>query len=105
MKEITVRSFKFKSYVYLSFVMGVSLGLAIGFTFLLLSFFTDNVLFTWNDNQMNGFPAGVAGLFFAPFFMGAVGVVFGIAGFLPFKLFMKIQKKLSLQVDCDNFER
>ena len=103
MKEITLRSFKFKSYVYLSFVMGVSLGLAIGITFFLLSLFTDNVLFTWNENQMNGVPAGMASLVFVPFLMGIAGAVFGVVGFLPFKLFMKVKKKLNLQVDCDTF--
>ena len=101
MKSIILRNFSFKSYIHLSFVMGISLGLAMGITLFLLSFITENITLTWGEDEMNGIPAGIASLFAIPFITGIMGIIYGIVGFLPFKLFMKIQKKLHLEADLE----
>ena len=72
-----------------------------GITLFALSFFSQNVTFTWGENQTNGIPAGVASLVFCPFFGGLAGALYGVVGFLPFKLLMKIQKKLNLVADYE----
>lgn len=50
---------------------------------------------------MNGIPAGIASLIATPFIMGLAGVIYGIVGFIPFKLLMKVQKKLNLEANYD----
>ena len=101
MKELILKKLDFKSYVLLSFTMGIALGLAGGTLFLLLSFVSEDVFFNLGENYLNGIPAGIASFIAMPFFFAIVGAINGLIGFLPFKLLMKVQKKLKLTAEYD----
>jgi hypothetical protein len=101
MKELTLKKLDFKSYILLSFIMGIALGLAGGTLFLLLSFISGDVFFDLGENRLNGIPAGIASFIAMPVFFSIAGAISGLIGFLPFKLLMKVQKELKLMAEYD----
>lgn len=101
MKELILKKLDFKSYVLLSFTMGIALGLAGGTLFLLLSFVSGDVYFDLGEDQFNGIPAGIASFIAMPVFFAIVGAINGLIGFLPFKLLMKAKKELKLMAEYD----
>lgn len=96
MQKIFIRRLTFKSFVKLFILIELSVGLFIGIlSFCSASFFGIGSA-EINGIQYHGLTAGILNLFIAPVISMILGVLNGIFAYLPFKIVMKVLKKVRL---------
>jgi len=98
---LKIQFISFWSYFKLLTVSGACFGFSMGVVCLILSIiFPDEVTgnFWYGKFTFTGLPAGIFTLVICPLIFGAMGALFGIIGYFPFKLFLKIVKGLKLNI-------
>ncbi len=101
MNNLKIRYISFWSYIKFLIVSGACFGFGLGVICLILSIiFPDEVTgdIWYGKFSFTGLPAGLCTIVICPFIFAAMGALFGIIGYIPFKFLLKITKGLKLNI-------
>lgn len=96
MEQKKLFQIKFKSYVGLCVSIALPVGFIFGALTLIIALFGGNVYSNIMFFQLKGITAGIANLIVGPLVIALMGSIIGILSYLPFKVYLKIRKGITI---------
>lgn len=104
MNKIIIKNIKFSSFMKLFFVFSMCLGILIGILGFIAGIFNGPVYVNIGENVYTGFVGGLLGLVVFPLLSIIFGAILGLLTFYPFKLYLKMKKRLPLYIEVESDE-
>lgn len=102
METVRIKRIKFGSYFKLVMLMSLGMGMLFGLFLFIMSLFGGNVYANLGSIVLTGVTAGVVNLFLGPLIFVFFGLFTALVSFLPFKLLLKLLKRITLSIEFDN---
>ena len=96
MDQVTIRNVKFGSFFKVSVLISLSFGIIFGLIIFIIGLFGGPVQANIGAAKLTGIAGGVASLILGPFIFSIFGMLIGIFTFLPFKLILKVLKRITI---------
>jgi len=103
MAKINLQKIKFHSFLKLNCLINCIFGFTAGLLLFLLSLSGKNVYADLGFVRFTGVSAGVTVIFLLPAVSAFSGLLIALISYLPFKLYLKMFKKISLEGDFEVF--
>ncbi len=99
MKKIELRAIKFGSFFKFIMLISLSSGVAFGILLFVIGIFGGDVNANLGPLQLTGVAGGALSLITGPIVVSFFGLFISVFSYIPFKLLLKIIKKISLYGD------
>ena len=96
MHKIQIRSLKFSSYIKSIMLVSIASGGTFGMILLILGIFGGDVEANLGPIHLSGVAGGFAALIIGPMVFSIFGLIVSVLTFIPFKLMMKVLKKINI---------